>query len=89
MVGPATGVAMIARGEILISAGRRQAAYNTAGSLKWVHGVTLYAILELPALALLLTFLGWAQERRTRAIFAATDLYAIATVAVLVISLGR
>ena len=89
MVGLATGVAMIARGEIRISAGRRQAAYNTAGSLKWVHGVTLHAILELPALALLLTFLGWAQERRTRAIFAATDLYAIATVAVLVISLGR
>jgi hypothetical protein len=89
MVGLATGAGMIARGEVLIKSGHRQEAYNTAGSLKWVHGVTLHAILVLPALALLLTYLGWSQERRTRALAIATGLYVIATIAVLVISLVR
>ena len=48
--------------------------------------MTLHAILVLPAFALLLASLGWAQDRRTRA--AAVGVYAIATVAVLAVSLA-
>jgi hypothetical protein len=89
LVGLATGAAMIAKGEVLINSGHRQAAYDTAGSLKWVHGVTLHAVLVLPGLAVLLGSLGWTPERRTRAVAAATGLYVIVTVAVLVVSLIR
>jgi hypothetical protein len=89
MSGLAVGAAMIAKGEILIHSGKRQAAYNTAGSLKWVHGVTLHAIVVLPALALGLAYRGWAEKRRTRAIEVATGGYAIATIAVAAVSLIR
>jgi hypothetical protein len=51
LAGLAAGVAMIARGEILINSGHRQAAYDTAGFLKWFHAVTLHAVLVLPLLA--------------------------------------
>lgn len=87
MLGLATGVAMIAKGEVLINTGHRQAAYETAGSLKAVHGVTLHAIVVLPALALLLTRLGWSQERRTQAMLVAIACYLLATVAALAVAL--
>jgi hypothetical protein len=89
MGGLAIGAAMIAKGEILVHSGRRQAAYNTAGSLKWVHGVTLHAVVVLPALAVGLAYRGWAEERRTRAIELATGAYVIATIAVAAASLFR
>jgi len=89
IIGLMTGAAMIARGEILINSGHRQDGYHTAGSLKWVHGVTLHAVLVLPALAWLLARRGWDEQQRTRAIATAVALYATATIAVLVISLAR
>ncbi|MCO5967672.1 hypothetical protein [Actinoallomurus soli] len=89
MVGLATGAAMIAKGEVLIRSGHRQEAYDTAGSLKWVHGITLHAVLVLPALAVLLNALGRPPERRYRAVAAATGLYAAAAVVALMISLVR
>jgi hypothetical protein len=89
LIGLGTGAAMIARGEILIRSGHLQAAYDTAGSLKWVHGVTLHGILVLPAVAVLLGRLGWTEVRRTRAVTVATGMYAIATIVVLVISVVR
>jgi hypothetical protein len=89
MIGLAIGVAMIAKGEILIHSGHRHAAYNTAGSLKWVHGVTLHAIVVLPALALGLAYRGWTEKRRIRAVESATGVYVIATLAAAAASLIR
>ncbi|GAA0320557.1 hypothetical protein NE235_18150 [Actinoallomurus spadix] len=89
LAGMATGAAMIAKGEVLIRSGHRQEAYDTAGSLKWVHGLTLHAVVVLPALAVLLTALGRPPERRYRTVAAAIGLYAAAGVATLVISLIR
>ncbi|MGI8678080.1 MAG: hypothetical protein ACR2LX_05220 [Jatrophihabitans sp.] len=89
MIGLAIGASMIARGEILIKSGHRQAGYDTAGGLKWVHGVTLHAILVLPALALFLAHRGWDEQHRTRAVTTAIGVYSLAAVAVLVISLAR
>ena len=87
MIGLAIGAAMIAKGEVLIKTGHRQAAYDTAGSLKWVHGVTLHGILVLPALAIVLASVGWPEQRRIRGIAGAIGVYAVATVAVLVAAL--
>ncbi len=83
------GVELIARGEILIKSGHLQAGYDTAGSLKWVHGVTLHALLVLPALAWLLAHYGRDEQRRTHAITTAIGLYTLATITVLAISLAR
>jgi hypothetical protein len=88
MVGLAMGAAMIAKGEVLINSGRRQDAYDTAGSLKWVHGITLHAIVVLPALAVGLAYLDWAEPRRIWAVQVATGLYCVATIAVAVVSLA-
>jgi hypothetical protein len=87
LVGLGTGVAMIARGEVLIRGGHVQLAYHTAGSLKWVHGVTLHAILVLPALAVLLARRGAHEPQRTRAVKVAIGGYLVATVAALAASL--
>jgi len=89
IIGLATGAAMIARGEILIKSGHLQAGYDTAGSLKWVHGVTLHALLVLPALAWLLAHYDRDEQHRTRAITTAIGLYTLATITVLTISLAR
>jgi hypothetical protein len=89
LVGLATGAVMIAKGQILIRSGHRQEGYDTAGSLKSVHGITLHAVLVLPALAVLLAALGWAPERRHKAVAIAVALYVVATVVALVISLVR
>jgi hypothetical protein len=89
LIGLAIGATMIAKGEILIHSGHRQAAYDTAGSLKWVHGVTLHAIVILPALAIGLAYRGWSERRRTRAVEVATGVYAVATIVVAAASLLR
>lgn len=88
-VGLAIGAAMIARGEILIKSGHMQAGYHSAGSMKWVHAITLHAILVLPLLAVPLSCTGWPPHRRRRAIAIAAALYAIATITALVIAIGR
>ncbi|MGI8695417.1 MAG: hypothetical protein ACR2JQ_02000 [Mycobacteriales bacterium] len=88
LVGLATGAAMIARGEVLVKTGHRQQAYDTAGSLKLVHGVTLNAILVLPVLAWLLARTTRTEAQRLRAIGVATTGYALAAILALVISLN-
>jgi hypothetical protein len=87
VIGLATGAAMIARGEVLIKTGHRADAYNTAGSLKWVHGVTLHAILVLPALAALMAARDRPPAQRLRAVTLATWIYAAATAGALVLTL--
>jgi hypothetical protein len=89
LAGLAAGVAMIARGEVLIRTGHRQAAYDTAGFLKWFHGVTLHAILVLPILAWWLARTSRSESDRVRIVRAATAVYVITAVLILIVSLSR
>lgn len=59
-----TGAVMIAHGMTLVRAGHADAAYATGGSLKPTHAVTMHAILILPLLAWLLSFVDWPEQRR-------------------------
>ena len=70
-----TGAFMIGKGMTLVFAGDPQAAYATGGSLKPIHGVTMHAILLLPGLAWLLSFLDWNELHRTRVVVMAAALY--------------
>jgi hypothetical protein len=80
----AVGAVMIARGMTLVFAGDPQAAYATGGSLKPLHAVTMHAILVLPALAWLLSFTNWSEQRRLKVVLtaAASFVVLIALVAV-------
>jgi hypothetical protein len=83
----AVGAAMIARGMALVFAGDPQAAYATGGTLKPAHAVTMHAILVLPALAWLLSFTNWSEQRRLRLVLTASGGFvAFAVVAALLSS---
>jgi hypothetical protein len=73
------GGLMIAKGMALVAAGRPEQAYATGGSLKPIHGMTLHAILVLPALAWLLSFTDWTERRRVAVVWLAAAAYALAT----------
>jgi len=79
----ATGAVMIARGMMLVSAGKAAAAYATGGILKPTHAVTMHAVLVLPALAWLLSGTDWGEDRQRRVVHIASAGYALlaATVA--------
>lgn len=87
LVALGTGVAMIAKGTVLVREGDPQLAYDTAGSLKPLHGTTLHAVLVLPLIAELTHVLGWTEQRRSRAVIAASGLYVVATAVSLWLSL--
>ena len=69
------GAFMIAKGMLLVFAGDPQAAYATGGTLKPTHAVTMHAILVLPALAWLLSFANWSEQRRLRVVLLAAAGY--------------
>lgn len=87
LAGLASGVAMIVRGEVLINSGHRSAAYESAGFLKGFHGVTLHAVLVLPALAWWLGRTSRAEERRTRIVWLGIAAYVVGAAAALVVAL--
>ncbi|MEU4086215.1 hypothetical protein [Streptomyces aureus] len=74
----ASGAVMIARGVVLTRTGHQEAAYHSTAPLKPLHGVSLHAVLVLPALARLLARTGWSEERRERIVRAAVWCYAAA-----------
>jgi hypothetical protein len=78
------GAFMIAKGMTLVFAGDTQAAYSTGGALKPTHAVMMHAILALPALAWLLSFANWTEQRRRRAVLLAAAGYIVSTGAVAV-----
>jgi hypothetical protein len=83
LAGLASGIAMIARGEVLMKTGPAATAYNHLGFLKWFHAVTLHAVLVLPLLAWWLARGERGEEDRTRIVAVATAVYvAVALVAV-------
>jgi len=75
LAGLGSGVAMIARGEVLMKTATRTEAYNHLGFLKWVHAVTLHAVVVLPVLASFLARTSRTEAQRTRIVAIATAGY--------------
>ncbi|MGZ4728626.1 MAG: hypothetical protein ACXWB2_12965 [Acidimicrobiales bacterium] len=81
------GAVMIGRGVSLARSGQAQRAYDTAGSLKPLHGVALHAIAVLPALAWLLGRSGLSDDRQLMAMRVAVASYS-ALIAVVAVALA-
>jgi hypothetical protein len=75
LVGLFSGVSMIARGSVVRRAEGADAAYAAAGFLKSLHGVTLHAVLILPAVAVLLGRSSLAPVTRHLIVAAASTAY--------------
>jgi hypothetical protein len=71
------GAFMIARGMMLVFAGDPQAAYSTGGALKLTHAAMMHAILVLPVLAWLLSFVNWTEQHRLRVVLLAAAGYVV------------
>ncbi|MEV7404774.1 hypothetical protein AB0N93_30850 [Streptomyces sp. NPDC091267] len=84
VIGLLSGAAMIARGVYLTRAGHQLAGYASTASLKPLHGVSLHAVLVLPALARLLALTSWNASARVSVVRAAVGCYAAAVAAALV-----
>jgi hypothetical protein len=78
LVALASGAAMIARGVLLTRTGHQEAAYHSTAPLKPLHGVSLHAVLVLPALAWLLARTPWREPVRRRILTAAVVGYGAA-----------
>ncbi|MGV9278546.1 hypothetical protein [Streptomyces griseosporeus] len=78
LVALASGTAMIARGVLLTRTGHQEAAYHSTAPLKPLHGVSLHAVLVLPALAWLLARTPWPEPVRRRILTAAVVGYGAA-----------
>lgn len=78
LVALASGAAMIARGVVLARTGHQEAAYHSTAPLKPLHGVSLHAVLVLPALAWLLSRTSWSETVRLRTVALAVGCYALA-----------
>jgi hypothetical protein len=81
LVALASGAAMIARGVVLTRTGHQEAAYHSTAPLKPLHGVSIHAVLVLPALAWLLSRTSWSEPARRRLVAAATGCYVLAVIA--------
>ncbi|MER7641422.1 hypothetical protein [Streptomyces sp. NPDC126522] len=78
LVALASGAAMIARGVVLARTGHQEAAYHSTAPLKPLHGVSLHAVLVLPALAWLLSRTSWSETVRLRVVTVAAGCYVVA-----------
>jgi hypothetical protein len=78
MVALLSGAAMIIRGVVLSRAGHQQTAYHSTAPLKPLHGVSLHAVLVLPALAWLLSRTAWSDATKERIVYAAVGGYTAA-----------
>ena len=81
LVALASGAAMIARGVVLARTGHQEAAYHSTAPLKPLHGVSLHAVLVLPALAWLLSRTSWSEAVRRRTVTVAVGCYVVAVAA--------
>ncbi|MGI5458502.1 hypothetical protein ACQEWB_36110 [Streptomyces sp. CA-249302] len=80
LVALVSGAAMIARGVVLARTGHQEAAYHSTAPLKPLHGVSLHAVLVLPALAWLLSRTPWSEPTRRRIVATATGCYVVAVI---------
>ena len=83
------GALMIARGMMLVFADDPQGAYSKGGALKPTHGVTMHAILVLPLLAWLLSFVNWSERRRLAVVVTAAAAYVAVATLVAIANLTR
>ncbi|MEB8341853.1 hypothetical protein [Streptomyces endophyticus] len=81
LVALASGAAMIARGVVLTRTGHQEAAYHSTAALKPLHGVSLHAVLVLPALAWLMSRTTWSDRLKLRVMYVAAGCYAAAVLA--------
>ncbi|MGW4877191.1 hypothetical protein ACWEPI_11595 [Streptomyces sp. NPDC004262] len=81
LVALVSGAAMIARGVVLVRTGHQEAAYDSTAPLKPLHGVSLHAVLVLPALAWSLSRTSWSGRVRWRIVATAVGCYAAAVAA--------
>ncbi|MEU6578731.1 hypothetical protein [Streptomyces sp. NPDC046805] len=81
LVALASGAAMIARGVVLTRTGHQEAAYHLTAPFKPLHGVSLHAVLVLPALAWLLSRTEWRERARRRTVAIAVGCYVAAVAA--------
>ncbi|WP_406111084.1 hypothetical protein OG698_15490 [Streptomyces sp. NBC_01003] len=81
LVALASGAVMIARGVILTKTGHQEAAYHSTAPLKPLHGVSLHAVLVLPALAWLMSRTAWSERTRNGVMRGAVACYAAAVAA--------
>lgn len=81
LVALVSGAAMIARGVVLTRTGHQEAAYHSTAPLKPLHGVSLHAVLVLPALAWLLSRTSWSEPVRRRIVTVAIGCYAASVTA--------
>jgi hypothetical protein len=87
VAGLLAGAAMIAVGTVEMNTGTAARAYDVTGFLKHFHGVTLHAVLVLPALAWLLARTSWEEPRRYRVVAAAVAGYLVVAAGVLAVDL--
>ncbi|GAA3135233.1 hypothetical protein ACFQ0X_13025 [Streptomyces rectiviolaceus] len=78
LVALASGAAMIARGVFLTRTGHQESAYGSTAPLKPLHGVSLHAVLVLPALAWLMSRTSWGERTRQRVMTTAVGCYVVA-----------
>ncbi|MEU6995033.1 hypothetical protein ABZ953_30810 [Streptomyces sp. NPDC046465] len=78
LVALVSGAAMIARGVYLTRTGHQEDAYASTAPLKTLHGVSLHAVLVLPALAWLLSRTSWSERSQRRMVSAAVGAYVVA-----------
>ena len=80
------GGLMIATGVRLVFGGNPQAAYDTGGWLKPIHGVLMHGILVLPLLAWLASGAGRQEASQVRIVRAGIALYGLAVVGAILLS---
>jgi hypothetical protein len=85
----ASGVAMIAVGTVAMRTGPAAHAYAVTGFLKGFHGVTLHAVLVLPALAWWLRRRTSDERLRHRVVLGAVALYVAGAAVVLAVNLAQ
>jgi hypothetical protein len=88
VAGLLAGAAMIAVGTVAMRTGTTEHAYAVTGFLKEFHGVTLHAVLVLPALAWLLARTSWPEPRRLAVVRVGVAAYVAAAAATLVLDLA-
>jgi hypothetical protein len=88
VAGLLAGAAMIAVGTVAMNTATAAHAYAVTGFLKEFHGVTLHAVLALPALAWLLARVRWPEPRRHAVMRAVVAAYVVAALAALVFDLA-
>ena len=87
LAGLAAGAVMIGGGTVAMNTGSAAHAYDVTGFLKHFHGVTLHAVLVLPALAWLLARTQWEESRRLRVVATAVAVYVVVAAGVLTVDL--